>query len=294
MTIDWGTAIPIMVAFGSATTAQIISHRFAEKREENKYKKESLQNLYSPVIFQIVEYIQFENAKAIMKADGEFEEENPLNPRIVFERIMETTGQNMKYAQPELIMRYEVVKSTFTRSSKEKNDDRYMFEIKMELCGEFLMEFIKISSEIGTLSRAVEDKINPTLFFTQFYLLLKELGCWMLTDILLLEFHLLKDILLPPENEFLEKILDVRKNINYELETHYKNKSISRASEACEAGYQFVHEVIKEFIEFHPKQGGYWMGELEEVLNDNIEYEIELEKEMKFLEETKLMERDRL
>lgn len=275
MTIDWGTTIPIIVAFGSATTAQIISHHFSRKREEEKYKKEALQNLYSPVVFQIVEYIQLEYFKAVM-------EEQPLNPTSVFKKALESMGKNMKYAHPDLIMKYEIVNSEivnseFDRSNGEEQENTYLFKVSMDLCGEFLMDFLKNSREIGALSRVVEDKIKYPLFLTQFYLLLDELKCWTLTDALLQEFTLSREIFLRIQNEFLEKILNIRKNINYEFENHFKYKMVDRTLEAYSDGYQFVWEFIEEYSIFHPKEAEYWKSELEKVLNDGIQYKIKIE-----------------
>ncbi|MEB2266112.1 hypothetical protein LAV77_15005 [Priestia megaterium] len=98
-----------------------------------------------------------------------------------------------------------------------------------------------------------------------------------LTDALLQEFHLFRGILLSPQNKFLEKILNIRKNINYEVENHFKNKKADRTIEAFNDGYQFVWEFIEEYSTIHPKEAEYWKSELEEVLNDDIQYEIEIE-----------------
>jgi hypothetical protein len=268
MAIEWATAVTILVPFGAAYIGQILSHRYSKKREEEKYKKECLQNLYSPIVFRIRDYIQLENHKARVKGNVISDKGNPLNPETIFAEIMDYVGKNMKYADPDLIMRYEIIKSVSNtdEDSNESGDNSFLFQLQMELCGEFLIEFIKVSKEAGTLSRSVEDNLKPPLFFTQFYLLLRDCKCWELADTSNEQFNLIEKAFSPDDKGFLEKILITRKKIYREHKRNYKDCS-SREETFAEA-FQFIHKVIDEIPNIYTEATERWKDELRKGLNE--------------------------
>ncbi|MEM4997227.1 hypothetical protein WKH56_32050 [Priestia sp. SB1] len=155
--MEWTTAITIMGSFGAASTAQIVSHILTNRREKKKYERECLQHLYSPVIFTIIDYIEAEADKAscieikeIMESEGEEYnekeyEEKLLRPDPLFEKIINSVGENLKYAHPALIMVYEEVKAMSASFKDNKEEYINIFDSRIQMCKELLLEFIKIS-----------------------------------------------------------------------------------------------------------------------------------------------------
>ncbi|MGG1320603.1 hypothetical protein ABE225_07190 [Priestia megaterium] len=275
MEINWATAITIMGSFGAAYTAQIVSHRYSRKREEEKYQKEALQNLYSPLVFTIVDYIYGENYKSSVVYQEWFDEkefkEDPLNPEHAFKEIMDTVSKNMKYAHSNLIMEYQEVKSSMTLFSEDQRErDSHLFlNQRMLLCAECLTEFIKISNKLGALSKAVEQKIQGPLFFTQFYLLLKGFDFIRLTDISINYISLIERVL---ENKkvFLKRIVVIRKEYEIIAETIpycYGNREAFK--NVYVKTYQFLEEFFQEISTLDPEAGGYLKSELAIALNLN-------------------------
>ncbi|MDL5143642.1 hypothetical protein [Bacillus atrophaeus] len=58
--IQWGTVFTVLGTLTAAFLGQVFSHRYSQKREELKLKKESFQNLYSPVVFKVIKYLELE------------------------------------------------------------------------------------------------------------------------------------------------------------------------------------------------------------------------------------------
>jgi len=263
-------AITIMGSFGAASTAQIVSHVLTNRREKKKYERECLQNLYFPVVFRIVEYIEGESDKAVLMDNEEFNErefeKHPSNPDPIFERIIESVGENLKYAHPNLIIRYQEVKVITDVFKENKGNYSVFFDQRIQLCREFLLEFIRMSNELGTLSKAVYDKLKTPLFFTEFYLLLQNCCFEELARNSIRYFHLI-DASLKPENNFISRITDIRQRIG-DVPHTAPHKNIYE--EACTEAYQFLHEIIDEFSILVEEEGEYWRNELEKEWKHNI------------------------
>lgn len=85
MPINWTTTFSIIGAFGAASTAQVVSHRLTQKREEEKYLKECLQKLYSPLIFRIIYYLDSESNNNILKDEFNNEDDDEIKNHIVIQ-----------------------------------------------------------------------------------------------------------------------------------------------------------------------------------------------------------------
>lgn len=270
MEINWAMAITIMGSFGAASTAQIVSHVLTNRREKKKYERECLQNLYFPVVFRIVEYIEGESDKAVLMDDEEFDErefaKHPSNPDPIFERIIESVGENLKYAHPNLIIRYQEVKVITDLFKENQGDYSVFFDQRIQLCREFLLEFIRLSNELGTLSKAIYDKLKAPLFFTEFYLLLQNCCFEGLARNSIRHFHLI-EACLKPENNFTSRIADIRQRIG-DVPHRAPHKNIYE--ETFIESYQFLHEIIDEFSMIVEEEGEYWRNELEKEWKHNI------------------------
>ncbi|WP_368895084.1 hypothetical protein [Priestia megaterium] len=265
MVINWTTAITIIGSLGVASTAQVISHLFSQKRDTEKYNKECLQNLYSPIIFPIVEYI---NGEAYRNSATEAEwfdetefEKDPLNPDRSFKKTMEHISKNMKYAHTDLIIKYEELKFLTELYNKEREDRSILLRHSMDLYGECLIEFIKISEQLGTLSNRIKQKLNPALFFTQFYLLLIECEIFSLIDDSPHIVNYLEDIL-NTEGNFLNRILDIRKKINY-TNKNSNNEDKDKIEQTFQNAYDLFHEIINELHKKDPERAHIWKDNLE-------------------------------
>ncbi|MET1123271.1 hypothetical protein P5618_029645 (plasmid) [Priestia megaterium] len=270
---DWTTAITIIGSLSAASTAQIVSHILTNRREKKKYERECLQNLYSPVIFTIIDYLEAENDKAIsisvMEAmedesemiDEKKYEEYSLKPDSIFEKILESVTKNLKYAHPSLIMAYEEVKSLTDTFKDNTEEYSFIFYARIEMCRELLVEFIRISTELKAISRNVQERLYGSLFFTEFYLLLIQCNYWSLAEVSIKHFGLINTILLP-KNNFLSRISNIRKEISRVTDTPaYKDRN--RYEEAITDAYHFLHEIIDEFSILSEDDADYWRDELE-------------------------------
>jgi len=250
---DWTTAITIIGSFGAASTAQIVSHVLTNRREKKKHKRECLQNLYSPVVFTIVDYIEAEYKKVkdteIFKGferEGDDIKESTykdifLIPNPIFEKIIESVGENLKYAHPSLIMLYEENKSIPIDMTEDMEDYSYVLFKRIQMCRELLLEFIKISRDLDALSKTIQERFQVPLFFTEFYLLLQDCNYYVLAETSAIYLSLIKEILLP-ENNFLNRIGDIRKEISRVIET-----TVYRDEEVFTDANHFLHELIDEF-----------------------------------------------
>ncbi|MEH7362399.1 hypothetical protein [Priestia megaterium] len=265
---DWTTGITIMGSFGAASTAQIISHVLTSKREKVKFDKECLQNLYSPVIFKIVEYINAEHAKESLikfrrdtelkgeKIDEKQDKKNNLKPDNIFNYILDFIGKNLKYAHPSLILLYEEAKSLnsrlevkepygdfFVRDSKKQEYRKILleatFHIRMKICRELLLEFIRISNGLGALSKTHREDFQSTLFFTELYFLLKELSLGISPNELITYNYTIGSMIY--RNSYLQdEISSILKEINFVIEN---SVSDHRHNEAFINGYHFINKI---------------------------------------------------
>ncbi|MCY8601286.1 hypothetical protein MOD33_11215 [Bacillus spizizenii] len=177
--IDWKAFGSVIVAFGAAATAQFIAHIFSQRREDIKYKKECLQNLYSPVIIKINKYLFEECIKeSTIKQQGlEFynnEFKNPSdNPHNTFKDILETVGSNLKYARPDIIMKYHDLVSMPIENQNEKD---WFVTSRIDFCNVFLLDYLHLSKELKVNSSKINTNVEKSLVFTQLHQLLENTG----------------------------------------------------------------------------------------------------------------------
>jgi hypothetical protein len=96
--MDWTPVITVTGAFIAAFIGQFLGHRYSQRRENEKYNKDRLQNLYSPLVYKIIEYLYCEREKAIETTNPNLGEKCvPINH---FEMLfMEDTNQLFKNVQ---------------------------------------------------------------------------------------------------------------------------------------------------------------------------------------------------
>lgn len=270
---NWTTILSVIGSLGVASTAQVISHLFTQKREKQKYNKECLQNLYSPIIFPIIEYINGEAYRTSLMEIKDFDEEeleeDPKNPDLLFKELMDHIGKNLKYSESEMIMSYEEAKTMIELVDKYKDkhrDDRYLFlKYNMDVCSRCLTEFINISKKLGSLSKHIKDKVTPPLFFTQFYLFLTDYECYSLQYDAPKLVNYLDSISLSKQNEWLNRIINIRRRINYKnqklKDRDYMDKE--QTSDVFQEAYDLILEIINEFSERDPDTALSWNRDLE-------------------------------
>jgi hypothetical protein len=260
--------LTISGAFGAAATAQVISHIYTLKREDIKNKKEAFQNLYSPTLFKVLEYIEFEgfNRSPLESFNG------PLDSEQISKEIVDIIGSNLKYAEVDLINTYhdvlglESLLSTQLQSKRQdKTKDRLICE-RVKLSNMFLTQYLKISKDLNLDLKSVNEKIETPLFFSHFFLLLRESSyiskpsSW---DIF--NYYYLLEHVLSSKIGYLEKIIELRK----ELDDAKNNSSKSDTneliiSEKLSNTYSFFYEFSEKFEELNPKLAEYWNAMIDE------------------------------
>ena len=169
MSIDWTIILSIGGAFGAASTAQYLSHRLTINREDEKYKKEKYQNFYSPLVFKIIKYIESEG----YSTRGINKNTNP-NPDLIFNNILSTIENNIKYADSNFIKVYE--KATSKMIDNQKHDEamsRFLKEIdfdeRINVFEQFLNDYLKISHDLKVLSKEVEKEVKEVIAIIKLY-----------------------------------------------------------------------------------------------------------------------------
>lgn len=181
MALGWESVVTVIGAFGAASTAQFFSHKLTLKRENEKYDKERYQNLYSPLIFKVMNYIvaegelMKEKTSPPVKKDVK-ETDKPKSyviakielpePDIIFEEIMSILEKNLKYASSTFIQVYEEFNS-YQMIPKDPNIPEdfkanivsgrkdMALERRMKMCEEFLDDYLNSSEELGMLSKDI-------------------------------------------------------------------------------------------------------------------------------------------
>ncbi len=213
--IDWGTVTSVVVALGAAATGQIIAHHFSQSREDIKFKKECFQNLYSPVVVKIDNYLFAENQKSMVLETMSSEEYNQkykddyFNPNRLFNEIIDAVGSNLKYANQELIMQYQ------DTIALPRIDDSLTDwpEPKIEFCDIFLTDYVQLSKELGVYSPKIRATVEGGLAFTQLFKLLVKAGY---NPYELIRFLLIIEYL----SEYLNKIPKIKNKFTKKGFTH--------------------------------------------------------------------------
>lgn len=262
MGISLTTAFTIIGSFGAASTAQIVGHILTKKREEKKFKKECLQNLYSPTLFKVLDYLHLEGGK---HCPSPFYSKN-IDTTPIFDKVMDNIGENLKYAEVDLINIYQELKYNYVTNTFTDNDDDYFTTERIRLCNILITQYLHIAKELKTESKLLSEKIAGPYFFSHFYLLVKDIVHLMdipSKDILSL-YDLVETILLP-QNNFIEGITEIRKRLfglNYTSLSKFNNLSEVTHIEA----YQFLYEMVDEFSIISESRAEEWKMSLDDNL----------------------------
>lgn len=266
MTVDWTTVISISGAFGVAATGQVISHYFSQKREDEKYNKECFQNLYSPAIHKVLEYIYAENFKYTLIFTNEYdidhaEEESKkygFDTNRAFEEITELLSKNIKYTNPDISMLYEDINSNIKSNNKYEG---YLWDDRILLCREILIEYTKLSKKLKLYSKKMKERLDSALLFTQLYHLLYQCGCYEIANNLFYDFTLLEMIIVP-KNNFYERATEISNRIEYEFGEGYIKIQTVNSSVYNEA-FEFLYEISAEIASLVVDRAEIWNEELE-------------------------------
>ncbi|MDF1964690.1 hypothetical protein P2R64_32325 [Priestia megaterium] len=272
MAITWTTGITIIGSCGAAVLGQMAANLFTNKRENKKYDKECFQNFYSPLVFKVIEYVYNESFKTSEMENESFNEidfeKSLLNPEPIFEEIIKYMGDNLKYANPELIMIYEEVKAMASLIQRDKEDPSSNVEYRLSLCREFLLEYIKLSDGLNVLSSTVKDRVKVPLFFTEFYFLLNHCNLQRLAERSLHDIVLFELIILHKDHkDFLDRVIAIEKEITFVTKNRaYQN----RYEDAFTDALHFINEVIAAIssIPVAEEVAIYWRGMLEKELEN--------------------------
>lgn len=261
MPINWTTVFTISGAFGAASTAQVVSHFLTKNRDERKYLKECLQKLYSPLIFRIIDYLHAESLKAVSK-DEFIDDRNDIDADNAFNEILEKIGQNLMYANNDLIMEYEQAKS-FPIKRLIDDDTEMLIDQRIRICEVFISQYIEINKELKTLSESIEYKLRGPYFFTQFYLLVVDCLSWELVDSeTILKYMGLTETIMKPNNDLLARIIKIRKEISIESKTNaYKGKI--RGNETYLEALHFLYDVCDAFSIETQVHANFWRDALD-------------------------------
>ncbi|QDQ03669.1 hypothetical protein [Bacillus sp. BD59S] len=208
--------IPIITSistFSAAFAGQYFGHKFAVRRETEKYNKECLQNLYSPLIFKVITYLNEEEERAIgtpnihlneTQEDLDFlylvdeedvnilDNEKYIKYQIIkdtnslFKDIKDTISNQLPYANQNLIMKYEIIKGygPYNYGEYPSNIAGPIFTLasRIDICSTILSEYLSMNKQLKTLSKPVKEELQGPYFFTQIYLILHYLHINVLTQ----------------------------------------------------------------------------------------------------------------
>jgi hypothetical protein len=246
------TALTIIGSFGAASSAQIVNHILTQKREEKKYKKECLQNLYSPSILKLIDLIQYEGYHHCPQPTLR---SNFTNKDVLVMQILDNISRNLKYAEADLINNYQQLRNYLDANDPKTvlndTDDLFVWDQIIELTTVFFNQFIKINKLLKSDSNSINDKLKAPYFFCQFYLLFNT--CFAkyrftdddtYTDNIIFELYDLIEFILFPINNYTDRIIKIRSELEI---VSAKYKDSSRVTEAYTNAYQFFYELADEF-----------------------------------------------
>jgi hypothetical protein len=262
------TAFTIIGSLAAASTAQIVSHILTKKREDKKDKKEAFQNLYSPTVFKVMDYIQTEginnNPLFAEKDEEEFEDTD-----LIFKGIMKQIGSNLKYAEVDLISAYNDVLSietvdtpNFSAAKASKNMN--IITERMILANIFLSRYMKISKELKLENRSILERFETPYFFSHFYLLVTE--CFYLTDPKGWEifelYHMIETNLIP-DNNYLERIIEIRDKLHI-AQFHTTKSNDPSVEDAYSSAYSLFYEFVDDFAYLSEERAEDWKEMIDE------------------------------
>lgn len=267
--MDTTTALTIIGSIGAASSAQIINHILTQKRDEKKYKKECLQNLYSPNIFNLIDYTKISGRNyspyPIYKTT--------INTDVLFKHVLQNIGENLKYAEADLINAYQEVMSLETDVNNTQINDEFeettdddLLTLRMTLVNLFFTNYLEINKVLKQRSNSIHEKLIGPYFFSHFYLLVKQ--SFSLNEIPsedILELYDLVEANLLPTNEFIKRIISIRKEL-YVVQYTPVYKDSYRVLSAYTEVYAFLYELADEFSYLSAARAGDW----KEIMDDNL------------------------
>ncbi|MDA1663494.1 hypothetical protein PDK35_26665 [Bacillus cereus group sp. TH153LC] len=245
--MDTKTVLTIIGSFLAASTAQLISHILTLRREKKNYKKACYQNLYSPIIFKLTDYI---------KSESYYDDFYELNttyqkPSDIFHEVMQHIEKNLVYTSVDIINIYQVWKRDYSHpSSKDELPSNVKLENQMDLnisfANIFFAQFSKINKSLKFKHKIVNEELRAPYFFTHFFLLIKE--CTRPYSVTFEEIFSIYDLIeaiLLPNNNYTERIISIRNNLDKVQSTNlYKNDD--RVHEAYLSAYELLYEIVNE------------------------------------------------
>ncbi|AWM23011.1 hypothetical protein [Bacillus subtilis] len=259
MQIDWSTVISVSIPLLAATSGQIIAHQLTRKREKQKHNKECFQNLYSPIMFLINDYISAEALKVIFMreenySEEEFEKEAKdtyFNPNRIFGEILNLFSLNLKYASHGLISEFYDVKVLF-QMEKLNEIDNHGIEHRIEFIYRFLQDYLKAAKKLGIV---LPRKFNSDIFYISLYKVLDNCICTNLSRNLIND-HILIDHL--SQNEILiKKSVKILKHIELNNSKRYNRKKVYLKT------FAFLDELCNDIDMFVPDIAKVWRTEIE-------------------------------
>ncbi|HFK1772858.1 TPA: hypothetical protein ACGXGV_005370 [Bacillus paranthracis] len=159
----------IIVALIATSIAQIVAHHLTLKRDRNKYLTECYQNFYSPILYKVLLF--FDVKTAFSKKD--IRDDISISEEEIFKDILDLFSKNLKYATPNLIAAYEMVKKRdiYDDVSGQRNPIS-----EIELCFKFLEEVADISKKLKINTEEI-DLLRYRVLFAIWLLLSKYGAC---------------------------------------------------------------------------------------------------------------------
>ncbi|MGD7053967.1 hypothetical protein [Sutcliffiella horikoshii] len=266
--------ITVASTFGAAFAGQFFAHKYARQREKEKHLKESLQNLYSPLVYRILDYLNEECEKSLRTINpylGEVEVDVPHipeeNTNEMFRSILTFIGENLTYADQNLMMKYEIANKfgefNYGQDKSSLVSTISSFGIRIELCSAFVSEYLLINKELKTLSKRVRDEIESLYFFSLVVKILIELRVHTLAidyslrhkDTIIAGFKIKKGLL----NEA-ETICKRSDNIIDNLEDYSRLESEELEADAL----HLILELVDCMEMFEPEIAKLWLLQLNE------------------------------
>jgi hypothetical protein len=243
--MDITTAITIIGSFGAASTAQIVNHILTQKRDEKKYKKEALQNLYSPTILEVIKFIEFEGYNCCPNPTirSEFEDKD-----VILNNIIDKVEKNLKYAEAELINGYYSLKNYIDQNGYEdfyNPSNRFVWDLVVEFSNLFFKDYVLISKLLKSDSNSIYTRLKAPYFFSEFYLLFSE--CFARYDFnhdFVSSYYDLIEFIMLPKNDYIKRIVRIRKKLNSAYNNYRDSKVLE---ESLIDSYQFFYELADEF-----------------------------------------------
>ncbi|MBP2244262.1 hypothetical protein [Paenibacillus xylanexedens] len=179
---DLTPLLTISGAFGAAFAGQYLGHKLTRNRDTEKQNKESLQNLYSPLVYKIVDYIDIECSNSIITPNNFIDEleiyvldhlniQLKENTNDLFNNILADISEKLTYADQNLIMSFEIAKKygkefNYGQEKATLVKNIYSVRSRIELSSVFLSQYLKLNKQLKTLSKAIQDELEEPYFYT--------------------------------------------------------------------------------------------------------------------------------